>query len=49
MGAEDRLIWHFNMLGRYTTKSGYHVTKEIRDLVRSAGDGVKALDPLLRG
>lgn len=31
LGVEDKLIWFYDKFVRYTTKSGYHVVKAIRD------------------
>lgn len=36
-GMEDKLIWHFNQFGRYTTKGVYHVAKSMRDLSSMRG------------
>ena len=37
MGVEDKLLWHYDQFGRYTTKSGYHVAKSMRDSISSRG------------
>lgn len=34
LGADDKLIWHFDRLGKYTTESGYH-----KHLGGSSGSG----------
>lgn len=50
MNVEDKLIWHFDRLGRYSTKSGYHVARlmgESNGVSSGAAAGSSSLDPLV--
>lgn len=37
IGAEDKLIWHYDQFGRYTIRNGYFVAKSIRESMNSGG------------
>lgn len=32
-GKDDSLVWHFDSKGHYTVKSGYHLARELQDIV----------------
>lgn len=44
-GVEDKLIWHFDRAGRYTTKGEYHVAKSIRTEGVNGDDGSGSSTP----
>lgn len=42
-GVEDKLFWHYDRFGRYTTKSGYKVDSMIQEGERNGGSGTSLL------